>query len=152
MNIADRANVEVLGTSFNIQSNEKSDVVKVQVVEGKVAFSSIENSEHREILIKDDQAILQDGSIRKNSQLDRNFLSWKTGILHFEQDPIEKVAEELSGFYDQEIVLRGKNNQNLIFTSTIDNQNLESVLEELEIILGVSISREAGKVIISLPQ
>lgn len=151
VNVADRAYVEVIGTSFNIQTANDLEIVKVQVVEGKVAFSSADNRSERVILVREDQAILKTGSISKNDQVDRNFLSWKTGILYFNQDPIDKVVEELSGFYNQEIILRGNKNQNLIFTSTIDNQDLESVLEELELILGVTASEKGGKVIIDIP-
>jgi len=151
VNVADWANVEVLGTSFNIQSAMELETVKVQVVEGKVAFSAAHSTGQPVILVREDQAVLQSGSIKKNSQVDRNFLSWKTGILYFNQDPIEKVVEELSGFYNQEFVLQVNPDQNLIYTSTIDNQDLASVLEELELILGVSTAREEGRVIITLP-
>ncbi|MCK4747618.1 MAG: FecR domain-containing protein [Bacteroidales bacterium] len=150
VNAANRANVEVLGTSFNINAGAENESVRVQVVEGKVAFYANENEVVREILGKDDQAEMQNGVITKNAVRDKNFLSWKTGIIYFEQEGIVNVMDILGNHYNRELILDGTVDDGLTFTSTIDNQELESVLEELSLILGISYSFEDNKVLIHM--
>lgn len=139
VNVADRASVEVLGTSFNISSLSDA-MVEIQVLEGKVSFSGTGSKRTGEILEKNEMAILQNGIITKSELLNNNFLSWKTGILTFDQEIISGVVETLETYYNREINLDVSVDTNLIFTSIIDNQELESVLEELKLVLGISYS------------
>jgi len=138
VSVADRASVEVLGTSFNISSSQGGESVSVQVIEGRVAFYTQEDPYTREILGKDDQATLNDGVLSKSIQKDLNFLSWKTGIILFNQDHISSVIQVLGNHYNREFILDNSVDISLTFTSTIDNQDLESVLEELNLVLGIS--------------
>jgi transmembrane sensor len=150
INAADRANVEVLGTSFNINAVPEGEYVSVQVVEGKVAFYAIGQLDSKKILEKDDQAELQNGIIELNTKTNMNFLSWKTGILHFNQEAIEDVIDLLEKHYNREILLDVSVDKQLKFTSTIDNEELDSVLEELSLVLGISYSYQESTVIISM--
>jgi len=152
VNVADRANVEVLGTSFNIHAPAEGERVSVQVVEGKVAFYAHGQVETRKILEKDDQAEMQNGIIEMNSRINANFLSWKTGILHFDQESLEQVIEDLGTHYNREIVIDPSVDTQLIFTSVIDNQELESVLEEMSLVLGISYGLQENKVMIYMPE
>ena len=150
--VDDRANVEVLGTSFNIYAPANDKSVSVQVVDGKVAFYANGNRESGKILEKDDQALMQNGVIELNTRKNKNFLSWKTGIIHFDQVTIVKVVDLLKDHYNREIVLDQSVDTQLTFTSLIDNQNLESVLEELSLVLGISYSYQENKVRIFMPE
>ncbi len=146
---ADLANVEVLGTSFNIKAPPDMGSVSVQVVEGSVAFSQKESNNTREILKKGDQAELQNGVITMSTDLDKNFLSWKTGVIYFEQEEIGSVIDVLSNHYNRVIILESSVDTTLRFTSTINNQELDSVLDELKQILGLSYSMVDGKILIT---
>jgi len=150
--VADWANVEVLGTSFNINATANGESVSVQVVEGKVAFYAIGKEDSKKILEKDDQAGLQNGFIKVNTRKNVNFLSWKTGIIHFDQEAIEDVIDLLGDHYNQEILLDNSVDKQLTFTSTIENQELDSVLEELSLVLGISYTYQEDKVIISMSE
>ena len=148
VNIADKAYVEVLGTSFNINAMEENGSVSVQVVEGKVAFYPNGKEPFRKILAKDDQAVMQDGTIVLITRKDPNFLSWKTGKLYFDQEDIVSVVERLSHHYNGEILIDSTVDRSLTFTSTIDNQELESVLEELRLVVGISYSMDESHIMI----
>ena len=148
VNVAEKAFVEVLGTSFNIKVREDNGSLSVQVVEGKVAFYLHGNESAQKVLLKDDQAIMREGTITLNSQKDLNFLSWKTGKLYFNQTGIKRVAEILSSHYNREISIDSSVDRGLTFTSTIDNQELESVLEELALVLGISYEMENQRIVI----
>ena len=152
VNVADRANVEVLGTSFNIYAPAEGESVSVQVVEGKVAFYAHGKVDARKILEKDDQAEMQNGIIEKNARINANFLSWKTGIIKFDQESIEQVIDALGTHYNREILLDPLVDTQLTFTSVIDNQELESVLEEMSLVLGISYGLEENRVMIYMPE
>ena len=149
VHINEVASVEVLGTSFNVNAPNESKTVRVQVVEGKVSFSANNQNGSGTILVMNEQAVLRDGEIFKNDQPNRNFLSWKTGIIYFEQDKISSVIEILSSYYNREIILDPAVDQELIFTSAIDNQELEDVLEEISLVLKLIITYNPDAIKIS---
>lgn len=125
-----------------------NESVNVQVVEGKVALYAYDNTGVKEILEKGDQAEMHHGVITMNNQMDMNFLSWKTGVLYFVQDEITSVVDILNKYYNREMILDNSVDKELSFTSTIDNQELESVLEELSLVLGISYSIDDSEILI----
>ena len=153
VNIADRATVEVLGTSFNIESEPLTGVdnkkIKVQVVEGSVAFYTHESIDNKTILNQGDHAELQKGQISLSSDPDPNFQSWRTGILYFQQSPINEVVLQLEEHYNRELTLDYNIPDDLTFTSTIDNQELEDVLEEMSLVLELTITYNPDTITIS---
>ncbi|TFH20092.1 MAG: hypothetical protein E4H10_17050, partial [Bacteroidia bacterium] len=60
VDVDQKALVRVLGTSFNINPDESGETISVQVLEGKVAFSSILEGSEEIILVKDQQATLRE--------------------------------------------------------------------------------------------
>lgn len=151
ISIEDKATVEVLGTSFNIRSQKEGESISLLVVEGRVLLSSAEEEEPGLILNKDEQATVQRGVLRRDEYVDKNMLSWKTGILFFDQSFIEDVVDQLESHYKKEILLDENIPGDLLFTSIIDNQDLESVLEELSMVLGLTFSYEDDLIRISKP-
>ena len=149
VNINELASVEVLGTSFNVNASNANKTVNVQVVEGKVSFSANKKDGSGTILVMNEQAILKDGEILKNDRPNRNFLSWKTGIIYFEQENITRVLDVLNTYYSREIILNADVDKDLVFTSTIDNQELEDVLVELSLVLDLIITYNPDAITIS---
>jgi len=149
VNIADRATVEVLGTSFNINSQGESDEIHVHVVDGRVAFYTREAKRDRTIMNKGDQAELREGQILLNTTQDVNFLSWRTGVLSFLHSPIDQVVAQLEKHYWRTILLDKSISTDLTFTSTIDNQELEDVLEEMSLVLELIITYNPDTITIS---
>lgn len=149
VNIHELASVDVLGTSFNISSTQEGQVIKVQVVEGRVSFSANKKDGSGTILVMNEQAELRDGEILKNDQPDRNFMSWKTGIIYFEHENITRVLDVLNTYYSREIILNKDVDKDLVFTSTINNQELEDVLEELSLVLDLIITYSPDAITIS---
>ncbi len=147
--IEEKAMVEVLGTSFSIRSDKSSESISVLVLEGRVAFSDAGEKLPPLILDKDEQASLSGGILLREETINLNMLSWKTGILYFDQSFIGDVVQQLESFYARDIVLKEDVPENLQFTSTIYNQDLESILEELAMVLGLAISFENGFILIS---
>jgi len=138
--------IKVLGTSFNVNSKDKR--VIVQVVEGKVAFYDAAQVGKQEILTKNQQGVLSENTISKSSIDDLNFLSWKTGILKFENEPLYRVIKQLTKHYHTTILLQQKNLESTKITSTFDNQNLTDILDEFSILLNVDYQMKEDSIFI----
>jgi ferric-dicitrate binding protein FerR (iron transport regulator) len=145
------ATVEVLGTSFNIKPDPGIGSIVVQVVEGSVVFRGILPTSLSVVLHENEQATMQGGNILKEESLELNMYSWKTRILVFDQDLIGDVARHLSTCYRIDVVLKDDVPNELTFTSTIDNQDLEEVLEEVSMVLGLEYTIGEDRVVISKP-
>ena len=151
VSIEEKAMVEVLGTSFNIRSEQAGESISVMVVEGRVALSDADASLPGLILEKDEEATFKQGLLKRENTVDKNTLSWKTGILYFDQSFLGDVVNQLESHYKMEILLDEDIPADLQFTSILDNQELGGVLEEISLVLGLAISYEENKVHISIP-
>jgi len=146
-----RALVQVLGTSFNISPDENGESISVQVTEGRVAFSSNLRGADKVILGKDEQATLKAGTIIRADTVSLNFLSWKTGTLFFDHASLKDVCKQLATHYKINIVLDKSVPRNLTMTSILDNQDLDSVLDEIAMVLGLEYSYEDDTIVFNLP-
>jgi transmembrane sensor len=146
VDVEQEAVVTVLGTSFNIRSKGSGELISVQVLEGRVSFSSLESPDEI-ILVKDEQATLSKGTVTRDNEVDRNMLSWKTGKLFFENTRISDVLNQLQSHYQIKMELDKSVPEDLSFTSILDNQELESVLDELSLVLGLVYRIENDQVI-----
>ena len=142
---ADRANVMVLGTSFNVHADSSSSRIVVTVVTGKVALFDTIVMDNRIVLQPEDQGILAASPpiILKRKNSNKNFLAWKTGILYFKNTPVEEVCTILSEHYNTTIrisdddILKNKN-----LTATYDNKSIEEILNILALTLDISYRTE----------
>lgn len=129
--------VKVLGTSFNINTDTISSIVTVHVTTGKVAFYKADEVENKAILTKNEKAVLEDDIISKSVIENPNFLSWKTGILEFKNSQLTSVVDQLAEFYKQTILINDQSIGDFKYTSTIDNQPLEEVLDEIKLVFNL---------------
>ena len=138
VNTINNGRIEVLGTSFNINDDTTSGKVELTVTSGKVAFYKSDKTENKTILIQNEKAVLKDNKITKAEIEDLNFLSWKTGILVFENNRLEKVVLKLADLYKQPIIIYDQTIKDLKYTSTIDNQTLNEVLDEINLVFNLT--------------
>ena len=136
------AQVEVLGTAFNINA-QNSDKISVNVTHGKVAFGD-----------KKEQVILKKGEngqldvisqeLSKSQNTNPNFLSWMTGILVFEDRTILEVCEVLKDHYNFGVSADLNLDPAIRLTATFDNQSLDEVVEIIAPTLDLSIEETEG--------
>ena len=148
INIDDKAMVKVLGTSFNINTSTNDTLIQLNVISGKVAFYAKEKKDEGLILLANEQATLMDSEIIKNKLTNKNFLSWKTKTLVFNDDPLPVVINDIAKYYKTDIEINSENIKNLRFTSTFEDESLDEVLEELSLVLNIKFIKEPLKIII----
>lgn len=139
---------KVLGTSFNINTENKTIVVTV--ANGQVALYPDGSPEKQVVLEKGERGVFKkkDKAISKIKNTDINYLSWRTGILTFEDASLSTVAEALSKHYHVAIDLKEGNSNHCRLTSTFKNQTLEEVLELLQLTLDVEIKKEKDQILL----
>ncbi len=100
-----------LGTSFNIKAYPQQEEVKVSLFTGKtkVFFNDKKDNEQEEGYILDPgQSLSFNSKMRlfEKGQFDsRKVLSWKDGILYFENEKFDNVVSILEEWYDVDITV-----------------------------------------------
>ena len=127
------AQVEVLGTSFNIQSNQAH--VEVSVTSGEVEVREQDQKSNSTILVKGEAALFdrQSNTIEKNVA-NVNYLAWKTGVYTFNQAPVRDAIKLLSQQHNIKIQFNGNTAKNCQITSVFDNQTWEEITQEFILI------------------
>ncbi len=136
-----QTSVKVIGTGFNVL--EQGETIKITVNSGKVAFS---HDQDTVLLTQNEVGWYNSKSIREYINDDPNFLSWKTGILTFNETPFPQVVDDLVRFYDVDMKITSNHLSDLTYTSVLNNQPLEEVLEELQIVLDINYSYQNNRV------
>ncbi len=92
--------IEVLGTKFNV-STYSNDQVVVSLEEGsvRVSYSGME-----QILSPGEQAIINHQSIDVKEVNLKNYTSWSTGVYEYTNTSLETIVNQLSRWYDVDIV------------------------------------------------
>jgi transmembrane sensor len=142
-----RSTVEVLGTSFTMNSTSRYD--RLVVATGKVAFTSKEGTERRIITYRE-AATLNDKGFDVTTVKDSNYLSWRTGILKFDNTPIDEVAAELSSYYNLYIQPDSAIMKYTI-TAKFDHQPVEEVLEEIKLFANISYRNQHDTILLFKP-
>jgi len=148
---AENCGIEVLGTSFNVNSEASASRVIVSVISGMLALFDKAHEGNRMILESGDQGIFNadSGSLNKKRNGDRNFLAWKTGVLVFINTPIKAVCQELSQHFDQHIdIIPDPELMEKRLTATYDNKDLDDILRILELTLDIDYTWDQNKIVL----
>lgn len=113
--------VEVLGTSFNVNSYADEDYAEVTLVEGHVAahvndkcYELFPNKQLR--WDKEDQVV----DIRTVNVND--YIAWKNGLYIFKGRTLGEVAKVLERWYDVDIIFEEESSEDEIFTGVINKE------------------------------
>ena len=140
------AEVQVLGTHFNINAYSDEDNVKTTLLEGSVKFVS---GDHSNILKPGQQSQLaKNGTIKVANDVNVDeVVAWKNGLFAFENASIETVMRQFSRWYDVQIEYRGKTDD-LFIAEMRRNIKLSDALRALELTGRVKFDIEGKKIIV----
>jgi ferric-dicitrate binding protein FerR (iron transport regulator) len=144
-----RATLEVLGTSFTINTNDQQD--ELIVTTGKVLFTNKAATAEKHIIYPNQQSILTKKGFEIQPLNDPNFLSWKTGIIKFNNTPIDQVTNILSrhyGLFIQPDSLLMKLPVRPTITATFNQQPVDSVLEEIKMLVNINHRKQNDTIVL----
>ncbi|MCF8223215.1 MAG: FecR domain-containing protein [Bacteroidales bacterium] len=120
-----KADVTVLGTSFNVNNN--NDRVEVLVSTGKVRLSN--KAGDQSLTLEPGEIGAMDNSVAsKNVNKDPNYLAWKTEVLRFEGDRLEKVFRDLNRVHNINIEVENQEINELRLSSVFENQPPDTII------------------------
>lgn len=135
---ADGTTTEVLGTTFTIAEKEGQEL-KLILATGKVRFTK--NDQQATLTPGQMIEVDSNGIVTQKDNHDRNFMSWKTRKLTFENTLMKEVIGDISKLYG--IVLEIKDEAFLTcpLTTTFQDEPLEDVLETIELLFNIEIQQ-----------
>ncbi len=141
------AEVQVLGTHFNIMAYDDEATMKTTLLEGSIKFVK-GNTSH---LLKPGQQsqLTPTGSVNVASGVDMaQVMAWKNGLFHFEDADIQTIMRQLSRWYDVEVVYQNKNNNDQFVLEMPRSSKLSDVLKVLELTGDIRFGIDGKKIII----
>lgn len=150
---AGKAQIQVLGTSFNVSAYPELKQVEVIVETGKVQVSNkVAKTEQTNelILIPGDRGTLiySSNSLLKTTNQDPNFLSWKTRHLIFKSTSLGEVIRNLEKVYKVEIHLADPRLSQLLLTAQFNNYSLDFIMEVIETTFQIEAKNVNGQYIL----
>jgi len=132
-----KAEITVLGTSFNVKNEDSS--TEVIVASGMVKLAE-KNTAESIVLKVGESGILEKGALIRGINQDHNFMSWKTRILTFEGERINIVLDELEEAYGVVFEYSIETPANCNVSVTFEQQSIESVMKVLKSTLDIEYS------------
>jgi len=125
---AGNARVKVLGTSFNVITDNGNDEVEVYVSTGTVMLSS--NDGTRSLTLAPGYLGKLSGT-KSDSGLntDENYLSWTTGTLNFDGERLEVVFSDLKRSFNINIIASDSSINDFRLTSLFENQSHDTIVQ-----------------------
>ncbi|GHT61960.1 anti-sigma factor [Bacteroidia bacterium] len=93
--------VEVLGTHFNISAYGEDSNQSVVLVEGSV---KVKTQAKKTAILQPDQMLTMSSDVFQTKQVNvYDYISWKDGLLQFHSEPLNRILNRLSRYYDVKI-------------------------------------------------
>jgi ferric-dicitrate binding protein FerR (iron transport regulator) len=148
-----QAQVEVLGTEFNVKEDVADTLIVVAVSKGKVAFHMLDSPKETSLtLLPGDVGTARQGAVSKRHVSDvANYLSWFNKRLVFRETSMGEVARQLEQIYGVSIVFLEPAIANRRVTVNIQREPLPRILDKLAEFLYISYQVEGKQILLNLP-
>jgi ferric-dicitrate binding protein FerR (iron transport regulator) len=151
---AQDAEVQVLGTEFNVKGWENGSSVEVAVLQGKVAVGPVNSGINTQ-----DQVILTDGFFTSITNGGKpappqrvnitNHLIWTRGGIHFDNEPMFKVVRDIERRFNVRIDGLSDDLMEVPYTGTFQYADLDEVLSIIGVTVGFDYQRDEKEIIIN---
>lgn len=146
----DATEVEVLGTSFNINAYRNEAAIRTTLLTGAVRLNAFNQSQTlkpgQQAVIKPSKEQLE---VVQSADLDQ-VMAWKNGLFNFDDASLEEVMRQLERWYDIDVTY-AKGVPSIRFGGEINRQNtLQDVLQILEK-SNVHFRQEEGRKLVVIP-
>ncbi|WP_262246903.1 FecR family protein [Parapedobacter soli] len=131
--------IEVLGTEFNVTAYPDEAGVKTTLVEGRVKIQAAPEqgasaSTDFITLVPGEQSFVDNGNLVKSLVDVSAVTAWKSGKFHFDGKSFQQVMNEVSRWYDLDIVYPGGVPSGQLVGDAYRSQNLSVVLKMLDVL------------------
>jgi len=124
---AGKASVTVVGTSFNVITDNVDSAVEVFVTSGTVVLT--DNAGVRDLTLEPGYIGTMDSNhAEKNLNRDPNYMSWNTGKLDYDGQSLDVVFRDLKRVYNMDIKPDDPSILSNTWTSPIDIQSRDTII------------------------
>ncbi len=126
--------VEVLGTSFNINAYQEMPAVETTLLEGAVKLSTQHGaSALTKVLAPNQRATVKQGEIHIREVMGSDAIAWKDGFFLFDSENLESVMNKVSRWYNVEVVYDNPSLKHETMLGTMSKyEKLSTVLDIIE--------------------
>jgi transmembrane sensor len=146
---ANNIQVEVLGTSFNVNARQGSDIIETSLVEGSIKLTGSELSQ--DYLLKPNEKAIYSTStknIRIEATDNEVETAWKDNKLQFKSERFGTVVKRLEEWYGVKIISKCPSIENDLISGAFKGESLETVLEIFAIQYKIKYSNKGDSVVV----
>lgn len=141
--------IEVLGTRFNISSYPNDQQTTTFLESGKVKINSLGQEN---LILNPNEAFVFNKSSHESRKIvmaDLRFTDWTKGIMTINGETIGELAKKIERRFNVEITFTDEEVKNHVYTGSIKDENLNTVLEALKFASSIKYKYEGNKIILS---
>tara|TARA_R110002049_G_scaffold123553_4_gene278773 strand:- start:3150 stop:4121 length:972 start_codon:yes stop_codon:yes gene_type:complete len=136
---ANNTETRVLGTSFNINSNNGNKTI-VSVNTGKVLVQSRINPRNNVVLTKNQQiSFLHDTPLKISYGNSDDLMAWTKNIIVLNNETLKNTIKILENWYNVSIDLKDEDIKNETITGKFNNETLQNVMKSLGLLKSLKI-------------
>ncbi|GET27167.1 FecR family protein [Prolixibacter sp. NT017] len=148
------AQIEVLGTSFNVSAYPGKEKVEVNVRTGTVRLVSTrkKGKQAEEILPAGQRGWvnLSDGSTSSQLGVAPNYLSWVNKDIRFKNTPLSEVFSVLENTYHVKVEGANAHIDTLRYTAEFEKQNLDFIVDVIGRTLNLKVSKTNDGIVFAM--
>jgi ferric-dicitrate binding protein FerR (iron transport regulator) len=135
--------VTVLGTSFNVITDNGKNEVEVLVASGRVMVVS-ENGARSLTLEPGELGVINNNTSSSMVNTDINYLAWNTEILTYEGTRLEDVFSDLQRVHNISVEVNNNDILNRQITSVFDNESAETIIKTICLSFNLRFEKKDG--------
>ncbi len=143
------AEIKVLGTSFFVHAT--ADSADVFVNSGRIRFTNKNQKSSFVELNANEAATLIMNRLEKKTVKNANYIAWQTGILDFNDEPLDQVVQDLNDYYADSVVLSPELDTvaaSIAVNAHFNKEPLDEVLKEITLATQIHSRRESNRIIL----
>lgn len=151
VSVNNKAEVEVLGTHFNVMAYDDEGAIETTLLEGRVKVGS---SNRQPVILKPgEQASLSHSShksqiIRVQTVDVQTAVAWKEGYFRFNNTPVKTIMRQAARWYNAEIIYQGNVDDESFSGAVPRSENISSLLRILELTKTIRFTINERKIIV----
>jgi ferric-dicitrate binding protein FerR (iron transport regulator) len=139
--------IKVLGTSFNVKAYD-NEYAEVTVRTGKVEVEAHDKSRVQLTANQQISFSAQQG-FSAVKQVDANdFMTWRDGVLLFDNKNLKQLASILERWYGKKIVIKNERLNTCQLVGRHENESLEEILASMQFILDIDYTSKGDTIMI----
>jgi transmembrane sensor len=159
VNVANKEEVEVLGTHFNVMAYSEEEAIKTTLLEGSVRVGQKAEGRRQKAEEKEQSVILKPGeqvSVSQTSHLSQpipvqteEVIGWTNGKFHFNNADLKVIMRQIARWYDVDVEYRNISSDTRLGGVVSRKEDLRQLLNYFEIAGEVHFTVEGRKIIVT---